>query len=141
MQSSIKYFFLAVFAITLLSCGSVSGSSSAASDTSALPTPPATPAKTADYSALARVFCDCAQPSIDLSKEMSKLQDAGKREEFVARTEEVGEKFKLAMSCAREKKALFTSAVLVEKETFEALMSGCPDIPERMAEVLSQTVK
>ena len=136
MSLKITSFLLLSFSILLIfSCGSNTTESDSSVET------PAEPSKTADYSVLAKAFCDCAQPSIELNQQMSNLQEAGKREEFVALAEQVGEKFKATMNCAREKKSAYTTAVLNPEETFKALMANCPNLPERLADNLSKVVK
>ena len=120
----------------LIACSEPSSTSSNDESTAAT-----APGKIADYPALAKVFCDCAQPSIQLNEQMAKLQEEGKREEFVALAEQVGEKFREAMKCARDLKGKQTTAVLDPKETFKAMVNHCPNIPQKMAENLSNTVK
>ena len=84
------------------------------------------------------MICDCAQPSIELNQQMAKLQEEGKREEFVAKAEQVAETFKNVTNCVLAKKATLTSAQLNPDNTLSAVMNSCPNIPERLADSLSK---
>lgn len=91
-----------------------------------------------DYKSLARIICDCAQPSIELNKQMAKLQEQGKREEFIAKAEQVAETYRDVTNCVLKERATLTSAALNQDDTYSAVLNSCPSIPERLAQSLSK---
>ena len=135
MSFRINYIHTILFNILLLSsCSEATNSSEGNESTEKSPTPTAT----VDYSSIAKIICDCSQPSIALNQEMAKLQEEGKREEFVAKAEQVAETFKNVVNCVLEKKGEFSSATLDPDQTLSAIMDNCPNIPKRLADSLSK---
>ncbi|MEL6865639.1 MAG: hypothetical protein AAFP19_14525 [Bacteroidota bacterium] len=110
-------------------------------DSSAGTAAPSAPSATADYDVLAREFCKCAKPSIDLNTQMQKMNEEGKREEFAQLAKEVGNKFRESLSCCQEVKDAHTTASIEADRLLSKIRTVCPEIPDRFSMQLSEKIK